>query len=159
MALVSCRECSKEVSGEAKTCPHCGVNAPWQIKQDPTFPLVMLAIAAVLLIYNFLFGEDDVSNTAQKAAQPTKVSQHQESTLASKYEANWNTSPLLAISQSLVKSKIRNCGEYKYKQSRTHQGEYVVYCTRDGTNWVSYLVWTGTKKVMGPYDIDPSLGT
>ena len=28
MALKSCRECGKEVSTEAKTCPHCGVANP-----------------------------------------------------------------------------------------------------------------------------------
>lgn len=28
MALVECRECSKEVSSEAKVCPHCGVAKP-----------------------------------------------------------------------------------------------------------------------------------
>jgi hypothetical protein len=28
VALVSCRECSKEVSNEAKTCPHCGISDP-----------------------------------------------------------------------------------------------------------------------------------
>ena len=28
MALVSCRECGKQVSGEAKTCPHCGISDP-----------------------------------------------------------------------------------------------------------------------------------
>jgi len=28
MALAKCRECSKEVSTEAKTCPHCGVSNP-----------------------------------------------------------------------------------------------------------------------------------
>ena len=28
MALVACRECGKEVSTEAKTCPHCGTSKP-----------------------------------------------------------------------------------------------------------------------------------
>lgn len=28
MALVECRECGKEVSTEAKTCPHCGTPKP-----------------------------------------------------------------------------------------------------------------------------------
>lgn len=28
MALVECRECGKSVSGEAKSCPNCGINAP-----------------------------------------------------------------------------------------------------------------------------------
>lgn len=28
MAVTPCRECGKEVSTAAKTCPHCGVNRP-----------------------------------------------------------------------------------------------------------------------------------
>lgn len=28
MALTTCRECGKEVSGQALTCPHCGCMAP-----------------------------------------------------------------------------------------------------------------------------------
>jgi len=28
MALKPCRECDKEVSSEAKTCPHCGIDNP-----------------------------------------------------------------------------------------------------------------------------------
>lgn len=28
MALIKCRECSKDVSSEAPTCPHCGVLGP-----------------------------------------------------------------------------------------------------------------------------------
>ena len=47
MALRACRECKKEVSTEAKTCPHCGA-------KDPTMsPLVKLALyggSAVLLV-------------------------------------------------------------------------------------------------------------
>lgn len=30
MAIANCRECGKEVSDQAKTCPHCGVSAPVQ---------------------------------------------------------------------------------------------------------------------------------
>ena len=28
MALVPCRECSREVSNQARTCPHCGIGDP-----------------------------------------------------------------------------------------------------------------------------------
>jgi hypothetical protein len=30
MSLVPCRECGKEVSAEAVTCPHCGISRPGQ---------------------------------------------------------------------------------------------------------------------------------
>ena len=28
MALINCKECNKEVSDQALTCPHCGITAP-----------------------------------------------------------------------------------------------------------------------------------
>ncbi len=30
MVLVPCRECGKQISTEAPTCPHCGVPEPWR---------------------------------------------------------------------------------------------------------------------------------
>ena len=32
MALTPCRECGKDVSSEAPTCPHCGASAPARAK-------------------------------------------------------------------------------------------------------------------------------
>jgi len=74
--------------------------------------------------------------------------------ISSKFELNWNTDFNIGISQALVANKIRDCGEFKYKKSKEHNGEYLVYCTRDGANWSAYLVWAPIKKVMGPYKAD-----
>jgi|GEM_PF-1635961 len=154
MSLGACKECGKEVSSSAKTCPSCGVKKPYKSKGknltsfDGVIIVTLFVVAVILTNHSSKYDKDSKNLTPST-----------EASLASKYESSWHTDVHLKISQALVKSKIRNCGEYKYKQSRTHQGEYVVYCTRDGTNWISYLVWTGTKKVMGPYDIDPSLGS
>lgn len=35
MALIKCPECGKEISGQAATCPHCGV----ALKQTPVQPI------------------------------------------------------------------------------------------------------------------------
>lgn len=154
MALGSCKECGQQVSSGAKTCPHCGVKKPYKkIPRKATlydFTILMVVLVAMLIM---VYRSDNNEGSSENVTQSRGAS------IGSKYESRWHTDVHLEISQALVKSEIRNCGEYKYKQSRTHQGEYVVYCTRDGTNWVSYLVWTGTKKVMGPYKTDPSLGT
>lgn len=45
MALKSCRECKKEVSTEAKTCPHCGVANP--TKEPPSGKETLIGAAAV----------------------------------------------------------------------------------------------------------------
>ncbi len=36
MAVVACRECGKEVSEEARLCPHCGVPFPWKTDWNGT---------------------------------------------------------------------------------------------------------------------------
>jgi hypothetical protein len=47
MALVKCKECSKEISSEAKACPHCGAKPP-----KPTSRLAVLLIGiAMIAIY------------------------------------------------------------------------------------------------------------
>lgn len=33
MAIVKCKECGKDVSEDAKTCPHCGIKHPYAIKR------------------------------------------------------------------------------------------------------------------------------
>jgi len=55
MALDKCRECTKEVSTEAETCPHCGVKSPTRktatVKRvDLVGGLFLLALAAFVLI-------------------------------------------------------------------------------------------------------------
>ncbi|MDF3821694.1 hypothetical protein P3G55_17450 [Leptospira sp. 96542] len=50
MALKPCRECKKEVSTEAKTCPHCGTPNP--TKKEPTLKekVIGAAVLAVLVL-------------------------------------------------------------------------------------------------------------
>jgi RNA polymerase subunit RPABC4/transcription elongation factor Spt4 len=37
MSLIACRECKKEISNEALTCPHCGVSEPFKSLRDIVF--------------------------------------------------------------------------------------------------------------------------
>jgi len=48
MALKKCRECGKEVSSKAKTCPHCGVNNP--VKKNRFWKWVVF-LGSVGIIY------------------------------------------------------------------------------------------------------------
>ncbi|MDP1859702.1 MAG: zinc ribbon domain-containing protein [Gemmatimonadaceae bacterium] len=50
MAMGNCRECGKEVSSEAKSCPHCGVARP-----VPTDPKAAAIGCAVMLGIGVLF--------------------------------------------------------------------------------------------------------
>lgn len=46
MSLVSCRECQKEISSEAKSCPHCGAKP----KSSLGLWLLVGGVIAILLI-------------------------------------------------------------------------------------------------------------
>ena len=56
MALTKCRECKKEISKSAKTCPLCGVKNPggWLVYQGTgcggCVPILLAIICALLLL-------------------------------------------------------------------------------------------------------------
>lgn len=50
MALVKCKECGKEVSASAKTCPHCGISNPGVKAKDAAL-MVMLLVAIGALFF------------------------------------------------------------------------------------------------------------
>jgi hypothetical protein len=55
MSLVSCRECSQQVSDKAKTCPHCGIDDPAGTQsrsvsvrtREPSLAMILLALLAI----------------------------------------------------------------------------------------------------------------
>lgn len=69
-----------------------------------------------------------------------------------RFPGGWQDSLNLPISRALVKSGVQGCGEYRYKESRARNGEYLVQCSRDGSTWRSYLVWPAIEKATGPVD-------
>jgi hypothetical protein len=76
MALKPCRECKKEVSTEAKTCPHCGVSNP--VKLTPVkgsrVNLVIIAVASVVCLGLCSIGiagrKNKATSDANAATQP-----------------------------------------------------------------------------------------
>jgi hypothetical protein len=76
MALVHCRECAKDVSTEAATCPHCGIGSPAPQqpvanRTDITLPLVMAAAVALvgfLLVKAFVGGGSSPENSVDAAS-------------------------------------------------------------------------------------------
>lgn len=72
MAMTTCRECGKEVSTEAKSCPHCGVAAPGKKPASVKDGLLGLAIMAALVgfgVYSCSDSDDDSAAKAAAAAQ------------------------------------------------------------------------------------------
>ena len=52
MALTNCKECKQEVSTEAKTCPHCGIDYPGTLENNHVLAgFIVLGLIALLGIY------------------------------------------------------------------------------------------------------------
>ncbi len=56
--MQSCSECGKEVSSQAKTCPHCGIRHPGLSGGERTVKTVVKGIACLgcLILVLFFFG-------------------------------------------------------------------------------------------------------
>lgn len=54
MALIECRECKKEISSDAKVCPHCGkVSLAHQINKSAgnvVVALILIGLVGLFLI-------------------------------------------------------------------------------------------------------------
>ena len=48
MALVPCRECGKEVSDQAKTCPYCGIKTPSKQRRQKRMIITTIIILALV---------------------------------------------------------------------------------------------------------------
>jgi len=77
--------------------------------------------------------------------------------LSERYPGPWQEDFNMGITKALAAKGICDCGQYKYRESSRDKGEYLVYCTRDGSNWTAYLVWPSIGEVTGPHTPDPSL--
>lgn len=80
-----------------------------------------------------------------------------ELSISERYPAPWIEDFNKDLTIALTQSKVTDCGQYKYRKSSIDKNEYLVYCTKDGKKWNSYIVWVGTNKVMGPHEPDPEL--
>ncbi len=54
MAMTSCRECKKEVSGKASVCPHCGIREPGGLG-DYIFGYICGVVLGLYIIYSLIF--------------------------------------------------------------------------------------------------------
>ena len=75
MAMIACLECKKEISANAKTCPHCGSQSPTVgvAIEKLVMPLVVLGI-----IIWFAVSHGPTSGQKALAAFETKQAQHAE---------------------------------------------------------------------------------
>ena len=71
-----------------------------------------------------------------------------------RYPGPWiDVTTNLDLMRTLDANQVRGCGEMMGKVAKGTEGkhaEYLLYCTRDGTNWAAWLVWPAIGKVSGP---------
>jgi hypothetical protein len=54
------------------------------------------------------------------------------------------------VTATLLKNKTPGCAQYRYRQRAGELPEYVVQCTTDKVNWVTWFVWPKSDTVRGP---------
>lgn len=59
MAMVKCRECGKEVSDEAKTCPNCGVEKPAPPSKGGNYAKLVFGALLVTAMVRCISDQDD----------------------------------------------------------------------------------------------------
>lgn len=69
---------------------------------------------------------------------------------AQSHPGAWKEAPDAAITAALAKNKVPACGHYRYRQRSGGLPEYLVQCTADKANWVTYFVWPRAETVKGP---------
>jgi Skp family chaperone for outer membrane proteins len=62
----------------------------------------------------------------------------------------WKEVPSEDITTTLAKNKTPACPQYRYRQRGGGLPEFVVQCTVDKVNWVTYFVWPKADTVKGP---------
>lgn len=85
MALVKCRECGKEVSTGAKTCPHCGIKAP--APRTTNWPLLIAVSVLTVVAVAFCQGRGDEREQQKRAALERAAKAEQERRAAMTAEA------------------------------------------------------------------------
>ena len=71
MALTKCKECKKEVSTSAKTCPHCGVKDPGHGAKQKLSGCLILVIIVAAIMYFVGEGGDNKTTEAPKECSNT----------------------------------------------------------------------------------------
>jgi len=74
---------------------------------------------------------------------------------AADFGSAWRRDSHVDLQRTLAANKVEDCADMAYRPHRTIHGEYLVYCTRNGRSWTSWVVSTGAQRVSGPFPPDP----
>ena len=126
MAMTACRECDKEVSNKAKTCPHCGVKNPGKKKQKGIAwgpgCLIIIALFAVFAVLN-------QNQDYQSPVRPTDVRVTEGSPMEAVLASIDEGSPVVPRSVVTVYANFLNRIDARCTQSRTDIGDMAARAT------------------------------
>jgi len=71
MAMAACRECKKEVTSEAKTCPHCGISIP--VKPKPTAAAWLVTLGIIVVVVGLVYDGNKSTDATKPAEPPAKT--------------------------------------------------------------------------------------
>jgi hypothetical protein len=66
------------------------------------------------------------------------------------HPGTWKEVPNIGITAALGKNKTPGCAQYRYRQRAGGLPEFVVQCSVDKVDWVTYFVWPQAETVKGP---------
>lgn len=69
---------------------------------------------------------------------------------AKSHPGAWKVVPNPEIAAAFGKNKTPGCAQFRYRQRAGGLPEFVVQCTVDKANWVTYFVWPKAETVKGP---------
>lgn len=138
MALIKCRECGKEVSTDAKACPHCGAKPPYR----PSLAFVL--IAGLLVVFGIKASIE--SGRAPYQPPPKTLAQIAED------EAKERRYLVVAITAKKLKNAMREPESVVWEYMGTDENAEVVclrYRARNGFGGMSVETMTVTTKESG----------
>ena len=106
---------------------------------------ILLAVAAIIVA---IMREDPQTISARTAKAP----------VGNDFEANWRRATNTDLARTLASAEVDDCPVMAYRQHKTAQGQFLVWCSNNGgRRWIAWVVWPGLQKVIGPFPPDPLL--
>lgn len=137
MALTKCRECGKEISTEAKACPHCGAKPPYK----PSLAFVL--IAGLLVVFGI---KASIESSSPPTASPKTAEQQAED------EAKERRHLVVAITAKKLKNSLREPESVEWIDMFTDEKAEVVclkYRARNGFGGMNVETMTVTTTEAG----------
>ena len=113
--MVKCRECGKEVSDQAKTCPHCGIAKPVPESRLGLYLKLGLGAVLVFLIVRCIGNQEERKTQAASASQRIEAAKTPEQRAREVAEKAKNEAEFQLVVSRLrsLKASTKNPGSFE----------------------------------------------